>query len=479
MVENRHPGLVAPRDRGRLRLRLAIVLVGATVFYLWAWRDGPYLGGDTAGYLAVAEDLEDFHLEELPLRTIGYPLLLRLLGVSSGDEVQVLLVQLALHMVAVLLLAGLLYELQLPNRVILAFAILGVLPPYAQMASFVLSETLCEFLLVVGLVLAVRWLAFEASMLGLAVASLALAMCALTRPLYQLLPFALALVALLSLSFKPMRRHRRRVVIAALVLPCATLLLVGGVGLSNRARFGASASPLLAFALSARLATYIEYADFEREEVEEILVRHRDRALVSTRHHRDEGYIFEAFPELVEAHGGDEAAAVRELIRLNLSVVRREPRSYLRAVTYSLPRFWEPYSTDVAGMRSPFLAAVWIVQQWGVAAAFFALSVIGCALAAWSRTLGDDRLRRLTDSMAPIGSPHFWSLSLFCTAVVYNLGLSVTIGVGVPRYRTPTDLVVLASIAIGLGALDRVQRRLGAGLGERSPERRPVGRAMP
>ena len=130
-------------------------------------------------------------------------------------------------------------------------------------------------------------------------------------------------------------------------------------------------------------------------------------------------------------------------------------------------------------MRSPFLAAVWIVQQWGVAAAFFALSVIGCALAAWSRTLGDDRLRRLTDSMAPIGSPHFWSLSLFFTAVVYNLGLSVTIGVGVPRYRTPTDLVVLASIAIGLGALDRVQRRLGTGLDERSPERRPAGRAMP
>lgn len=58
-------------------LLIALLLILASVFYSALWPEAPITVEDTRGYLPVAADLADGHLEKLHLRTLGYPLILK------------------------------------------------------------------------------------------------------------------------------------------------------------------------------------------------------------------------------------------------------------------------------------------------------------------------------------------------------------------------------------------------------------------
>jgi hypothetical protein len=125
---------VGPRDGAGLpRTVASIYLLGfalALVVYGLAWRDAPVLDGDSAQYLDVAADLADGRLDELHLRTPGYPLLLALTGSWHAPTRALFWTSLVLHFATVWMLGWALHRAGAPRGVLLALAALLLLPLY-------------------------------------------------------------------------------------------------------------------------------------------------------------------------------------------------------------------------------------------------------------------------------------------------------------------------------------------------------------
>ena len=75
--ENPFPAGIFPF---RLSLVLLVQCAVAWSFYSVVWSNAPVLMPDSGSYLRAAQDLSDFHLDELQERAPGYPLLLLLTG---------------------------------------------------------------------------------------------------------------------------------------------------------------------------------------------------------------------------------------------------------------------------------------------------------------------------------------------------------------------------------------------------------------
>src|SRR5262245_50863532 len=71
-----------------LPLSSAIIYVILFVIAFWSytilWKNAPVMTPDSGSYLRTAQDLSDFHMDQLPGRTPGYPLLLVLTGSSQS-----------------------------------------------------------------------------------------------------------------------------------------------------------------------------------------------------------------------------------------------------------------------------------------------------------------------------------------------------------------------------------------------------------
>src|SRR5689334_16640607 len=82
-----------------------VLFVAAFVFYSSLWSRAPILAPDSYGYMEVAEDLSNLHLDHLHARPPGYPVFLVLTG--SGERLSRALFHssLALHFIAIWLLA--------------------------------------------------------------------------------------------------------------------------------------------------------------------------------------------------------------------------------------------------------------------------------------------------------------------------------------------------------------------------------------
>jgi len=435
-------------------LLVLAILAGAFSAYSVLWREGPWERSDSRSYLDAASDLRDGRLDRPQLRPAGYPLLLLLTGGGQQPGAGLLLTQLALHMASVVLLAGLLIRLRASTWQVLLLAVVGCMPHLAQSSAEVLSEGLAQFLLALGFVGFCRWLLLKGSTVWLVSGACGVALAAATRPVYQSVVVALAVVALL-LPFSGIYRDlvRRGGIIVAVILVSATAF-VWLPSHHQRQRFGAAASLLLPLSLSDKMAAYVEALPPDHGELREILLRYRARHLVESRHHRAEGYIFRALPELRE-HLGDDSELARWLLEANLEIIRREPRSYLRSVGWAAMRYWFPYSTALPGMQGPVLGGLW--------AGVYLATVLVAALALATALGGAVVLSALADSAdelrAMLVRHRQWlgCLAVAVTVVLAAMVLNIVVGVGHPRHRLPTDLLVLF-LAVGwLGFLSRLR----------------------
>ena len=84
---------------------------------------------DSASYLRAAQDLADFHVDQLQERAPGYPLFL-LLTESSGRLSRLLFfASLSLHFASIWLLGAVLYRFGLRRNFVILFGIILLLPP--------------------------------------------------------------------------------------------------------------------------------------------------------------------------------------------------------------------------------------------------------------------------------------------------------------------------------------------------------------
>ena len=122
-------------------------------FYSAVWTGAPFLAPDSPGYIRVAQDLSDFHVDQLNARPPGYPLLL----VLTGSGRPLFYTSLALHFASIWLLSAVLYAMGLTRGWLVLPALLLLLPPYVEYAAYVLSDNLSEFLLVLAFSSLVFW----------------------------------------------------------------------------------------------------------------------------------------------------------------------------------------------------------------------------------------------------------------------------------------------------------------------------------
>jgi hypothetical protein len=290
-------------------------------------------------------------------------------------------------------------------------------------------------------------------------ASAAFGYLAITRPVYQVTAPTLAAFLGLAALKTPAGRSRARLLRTAVILPVGTIAIAGSLALYQQSRFSAPESSVATIALAAQLAAYVEVLPPE-EPLREILVRHRDAWLVAARHHRPEGYIFRAWPELVAHFDGDERRTAREVMRLNRLVIRREPRAYLLQVWRSFGRYWEWFSFAVPGLRAPWSVTPFLLVHFATTAIFWALLGGALVAGAWVCLLPESaraRWRALEPTAAELGV-----FGLAAVAVLLHMLLQCALGIGEPRYRLPSDPLTLVACAVAMSFLYRTRRQLVA-----------------
>jgi hypothetical protein len=425
---------MAERTIGGLPIRIAMlyVLLGLAglVAYGMLWPNAPQMTGDSSQYMEVAHDLRDFRIDAIHDRTPGYPALLVLTGSSEAPTRTLFYASLFLHFGSVWLLALALHASGASTRALTAFGILLMLPPYAELAGYVMTENLAQFALAAGLTGLVMW--FRARRAAwLVAASLAIGYAGFTRPVYQMLAVTLAsglvlfpgVVRRLGLTY-------RSAIAAAAALVLGSVVILGGLCVRNLAAFGFfGVAPTFGFHLSTTTTSLFERLPDEYSVVRDILIRERDALLVKPGgRHEGTQAIWHARAELSKATGLSTPELSAYLVKMNLRLIAQSPLEYLEEVGRSSATYWFPAVGPLAAMGSSALRWLWALLHLAVVAVL--IMTPGVVLRAMPAR--------------PAESPSMPAAYLLAAVIViYTMLLSCFLDIGEPRQRRPTDVLLL------------------------------------
>jgi hypothetical protein len=438
-----------------LPLRVAVMYVTLFVIAFWAyatlWPSAPMMVTDSASYLRAAQDLSDFRINESHDRAPGYPLLLLLTASSKSPNRALLFLSLSLHFASIWLLAGLLYRAGLSELLLHLFALILLLPPYVEYAGYVLSETLAEAMLVAGLAGFVFWILQKRTM-WIVVSALALGYAALTRPVYQIV--ALAIVGYLlavTFLFPWIRLKRAEAVKGSIALLCGSIIAVGGYSYLNYRNFGyfGVTTPRLGLTLSTKTVRFVERLPDEYAVTRAALVRARNVALLEA-DHTGTMYIWSLVPELAAITGLEGPELSGYMLRLNLLLIQKAPLAYLQDAVWAFGSYWFPSSGELANLSSSLLQLVWAVIHFLLIGGFFLSFVLLIGAATHINLVGTfvpaHNLPEKELRMVPLQALMYGFAG---TIVFYTAAISCLIEVGDPRYRVPTDALIVFMLFLG------------------------------
>jgi len=435
----------------------ACVALFAAAFWLYTtlWPNAPLIASDSQGYMRVARDLTDFHVDQLHNRAPGFPLLLLITGSSQVPTRMLFFLSLVFHFVAVWLLAAVLHAAGLKGNVLIFFVLLLLLPPYVEPAAYVLTETLTEFMLSAGFVGLVFWF-LRRSTIWLVLSALAIAYSALSRPTYQALALAMTgCLFLIPFLLRSVRIRYRDVAKASTALICVSIVLVGGCSFVNYVKFDYfGITPMLGFNLSTKTVRVIERLPDEHAPVREFLIRVRDTALVQDSTHTGVMYIWmdNVIPELTEITGLQKAQLSNYMLKINLLLIAKAPLEYLADVFRVLLLYWFPSTTQLANMSSRYVQLLWAVIHFGLIGVFFLQLVMLVGAVVYIMMSGQLITRKdkvLSSELSSI-TPQIYIYSLAGTIVLYSMLISCLVEVGNPRYRVPSDALIAFMCFLGV-----------------------------
>jgi hypothetical protein len=219
----------------------------------------------------------------------------------------------------------------------------------------------------------------------------------------------------------------------------------------NGVRFGYWGMTTLGpYAMSTKTATFVEDLPDQYAGLREVLVRHRDRFIAERfTDHTGQNYIFRAMPEVLALYGNDEPKALRALEDANLYLIVHKPMSYVIDCLKLLPVYWTPAEGPLILALPGPARVIWALLQMVVVALFFVQAI----------ALGGLGLLQISVRIRQGGATLWGSLGLdprllsayaiAMLVVLYTWFASCFLAIGLPRYRTPTDLLVLFTIALG------------------------------
>lgn len=423
---------------------IVVLLIIAGIFYSFAWSQPPLTVEDTRGYLPVAADLSDGHLEKLHFRTLGYPLILLLTGSTQSPTRALFYLQLAMYLSAIFMLASILLQECKRAWITFLFLILALLPPAIEYISIALPEITSLFFITSAVFCLYHSLKHDSVSLSL-VAGLSLAFTAITRPDYQLYPLFLSIVLALFLFIL----RKKRVWLRS-VLPLLLISLIG-IGAYVAFNYITFKFPGIAYysgiTSTAKTVTMLEEIPDSEAGIREILIRHRNTNLVEGESHTAVNYIFDALPEL-EAHTGlSQPELSARLNQLNLQMIMREPLNYLLSVGKALAVFLMPSATSQSIFGFPVLHILWTAIHFAALALFLLLLI--CLLGGLILTFLLEKRSRA--ALRRKINAHLFPSTIFLVCVltmVYVTTVSVLLSAGDPGYHVPTAPLAIFAVLV-------------------------------
>jgi len=278
---------------------------------------------------------------------------------------------------------------------------------------------------------------------GLAAATrLAVALLALTRPLFVYVAPLFAAVLLLPLAAAPPRAALRAVRTLAYLAPVVVLL--GGWSAWNGRMQGTwGLSTMAGFNLTQHAGPIMQDAPDSEAVLRDIYLDHRARMRREYGTHVHT--IWAAVPDMQRATGQSYAELSRRMGRISAALLISHPREYLAAIGPSWVAFWKRvsyWSPERLGPLRPALEALWKVQRLcGVAVN--ALFLVYCA---W--------LAARAAARRPIDPLH----AALATTVLAGSVFQAMVEAGNGRYAVPFLPVIQLLVILGAASILRELR---------------------
>lgn len=445
----------------------ALLFVIAFGFYTTAWVNAPVTEPDTGSYLRAARDLADFRLDQLQERPPGYPLLILLTRSTVSPTRALFYVSLVFHFMSIWLLASILSRAGASQLASILFGVVLLLPPYVEPAGYALSENLAELMLVLAFVGVVFWI-LDRKTGWIVVAGLTTAYAALTRPAYQLLFVAIVAYLCAGGLLHWTRVKGRELLQASAILVSASIIVVGGYAFVNYTRFGHFVvTPKFGLTLSTKTFAFLERLPDEHAEIRSALIRARNAEVAAGVPRAGVESVWSAVPELTKITGLQGPELSDYMLRVNLQLIRRAPLNFLQEVAWAFGCYWFPSGNVLANFNSRTLQFTWAGIHFILMAGFGVVLVLvtgaGAALYVnacdeWGRL--DAEIRNSRPSSLEVQALTY---GLAGTIVFYTAVLSSLIEAGAPRYRMPTDALIVFMLVLGLDLWRRLVSSVGSG----------------
>jgi hypothetical protein len=152
------------------------------------------------------------------------------------------------------------------------------------------------------------------------------------------------------------------------------------------------------------------------------------------------------------------------MLKVNLLLIERAPLSYLREVIWAFGNYWFPSSTSLANFDSRAVQFVWAALQFFINLCFAFILIIIAGAAIYSRSVEQFPTRASNESVSNFEfiRSQVMIYGMAATIVLYTAVISCSIEVGSPRYRVPTDSLIVFMLFSGtqlLSSLVRGQRQ--------------------
>jgi hypothetical protein len=439
-----------PRPSVRVVLSVLGLFAIALVVYALVWRQAPVMTLDSPSYMRLARDIKHLTLSRLQERTPGFPLFLILTGSENGPTRLLFYSSLLVHFATIGILAYLLDILAVPRLLTALFLVISLLPPYVEPAAYVMTETLSQFLIVVACVALVFWLARKRNVF-LVLFSAAAMSAAFVRPTFQALAPFLAMCAVLCFVMRcTVRMSIRRLLISlgvAVLIPMSSLAAYAYVNYLKFEYFGTSS--MGAFTASVKTVSFIEELPDQYADIRDILLKYRDTELLKPfSDHTAQMTAWRAVGELRRHYGNNERTVVTRLADADWYLIKHKPMSYLIECMKSLAVYWLPNEVLLSNGGSGILRAIWAVLQLAVIGFFILQGAAVCGFGLiWLSLLAAKRssLPRLNRRLQLSVCAYVMGSGL----IAYTAAISCFLGTGIPRLRTPSELLIIATSVIG------------------------------
>jgi len=227
--------------------------------------------------------------------------------------------------------------------------------------------------------------------------------------------------------------------------------LFGILGQTYIAALGEGTFQPTALNLSTKTSRVLERLPDEDAQVRQILIRHRDRLLLSPdTYHTGYMYIWSAIPDLQQQTGLSYRDLAKYMLDLNLDLIARAPLVYFQEVTYSFFNFWLPATTELSDFNSRNIQLLWTLLHYLTVLAYTGVSIFLGGFFLFFLGFSHDKKVRLMKRVSGIARSQMVYLLLAAFVIWYSILVTIFTDMGVARHRVPVELLIFTSIFLGV-----------------------------